>query len=453
MVKIEKTIKSSNSALLFAEIMNLEQAAWDSNFYIRQPNKITATALFASFFETHQSGKNTLKNWSANMSLLIGKSVSEQSIDGRMNERAVTLAKEVLKEILDVKTPKNLIENKKNIFADFLHFFNRVLIRDSTTQKLPSHLHEDFPGSHSHGKPTAIARVQSLFNFTDAKWLSFEVSAYTDNDQKAAACIEEDLQVGDLILQDLGYFSLNWFEQVIESQYIVSYWKSGTNLYYESGEKIDLLQLLKGKRVIDMPVLVGAKKQLSMRLVVKKLSKSKADKKIKEAKKNRHSKSNHSAEYYNLLRYEIYLTNVSRSMLNAKNIAKIYGLRWYIETLFKSWKSYANFKCLFEKGKMKLQRTLFTIYAVLIEFVYLQNYVLDYFQNNIKFGDTEFISSHRYMDVVNDIFNALIKVKTYEDLMYFADLIKAKATYRKHSKRKNTMEKYLYVNELCIIKK
>jgi len=56
------------------------------------------------------------------------------------------------------------------------------------------------------------------------------------------------------------------------------------------------------------------------------------------------------------------------------------------------------------------------------------------------------------MDVINDIFSSLIRVKTYEDLMFYADLIKNKAVYKKHSKRKNTMEKYLYVKELCIIK-
>jgi len=380
MVKIRKDTRKSISEFLFAEIMNLEQIAWDSKFYIRQPNKITATALFGAFFEMHQTGKNTLKSWSANMSLIIGKSLSEQSIDERLDERAVNLAKTVLDTILEAKVHKAHIENKKASCANFLHFFNRILIRDSTTQQLPAHLADDFPGSHSHGKPTAIARIQSLFSFTDAKWLNFEISAYTDNDQKAADCIKNDLQAKDLVLQDLGYFTLDWLEQLVENQYIVSYWKAGTNLYDESGEKINLLGLLKGEKMIDIPVLVGAKKRLPMRLVVKKLSEAKAKKKIREAKKNRHSKSNHSVEYYNLLRYEIYLTNIPSSMLNVKNIAKIYGLRWYIETLFKSWKSYANFKCLFEKGKMKLQRTLFTIYAVLIEFVYLQNYVLDYFQ-------------------------------------------------------------------------
>ena len=452
MVKIRKDTGNSNSEVLFADIMDLEAAAWENKFYIRQPNKITARALFQSFFEMHQAGKNTLKSWSTHISLIIGKPLSEQSLDERLNEGVVNLAKAVLKTILDAKINKAQIEHKKKTCSEFSHFFNRILIRDSTTQQLPAHLADDFPGSHSHGKPTAIARIQSLFSYTDAKWLNFEVSAYTANDQKAADCIKNDLQPKDLVLQDLGYFTLDWLEQLVKNQYVVSYWKPGTNLYSMSGKKIELLQLLKGKKEIDMSVLVGAKKRLPMSLVIKKLPEGKAKKKIKEAKKNRHSKSNHSSEYYNLLQYEIYLTNIPSSMLNVKNIAKIYGLRWYIETLFKSWKSHANFKSLFEKNKMKLERTLFTIYAVLIEFVYLQNYVLDYFQNKIKFGDKVFISCHRFMDLIGDIFSSIIRVKTYEDLMFYADLIKHKAVYKKHSKRKNTIEKYLYTQKLCVIK-
>ena len=122
MVKLRKDTENSNTEALFAEIMNLEQAAWDSKFYIRQPNKITATALFASFFEMHQSGKNTLKSWSTNMSLIIGKSLSEQSLDERLDERAVNLAKTILKTILDAKTNKGQIENKKNPTLNFCIF-------------------------------------------------------------------------------------------------------------------------------------------------------------------------------------------------------------------------------------------------------------------------------------------------------------------------------------------
>lgn len=96
--------------------------------------------------------------------------------------------------------------------------FNRIFIRDSTTQKLPSHLHKIFPGSHSKSNPTAMLRIQALFNFTEEKWEDFQIGAYTDNDQSAADSIADMLQKKDLILQDLGYFTLDWLEQVVEEQ-------------------------------------------------------------------------------------------------------------------------------------------------------------------------------------------------------------------------------------------
>lgn len=451
MVKIVKSIKKVKGLSLISKVLNIEQFGWDSSFYKRQPKKITASALFESFWRMHQKGKNTLSNWCTHLQSLIGQPVSEQSLNERLTETTVDLAKKVLTQALNLKIDEEKIQKEQAAFGEKLGLFNRILIRDSTTQQLPSHLKDAFPGSHSHGNATAIVRIQALFDFTAAKWLDFDISAYTDNDQKAANCIESQLQPNDLILQDLGYFTLDWLEQLTEKQYVITHWKPGTHLFNEMGEKLDLVDLLKNNKETDMPVLVGAKKKLPMRLVARKLPKKKAQKRIKAAKKDRHSNSNHSEEYYELLKYEIYLTNIDQQFLDGKNIAKLYGLRWHIEILFKSWKSYANFKTLFEKGKMNLARTKFTIYAVLIELVYLKNVVFNFFQNHPQFAKNTFLSCLKFMDVVNDLFETIISIQSLKDLQHLLALFRAKATYKKHSKRQNTMQKYLYVNELCII--
>ena len=57
-----------------------------------------------------------------------------------------------------------------------------------------------------------------------------------------------------------------------------------------------------------------------MRLIARKLPKSKAAKKIKNAKNDRHAKANHSKEYYELLKHEIYLTNITKENLNGKTL-------------------------------------------------------------------------------------------------------------------------------------
>ena len=454
MVKIIKPIPIDTKEaelLLAVEALELEANAWDSKFYKVEPKKITATVLLLGFWLMQQVAKNSLRNWAVQIGDMISKTVHKQSVNERLNEQAVELGRITLEKALNLKVEKDKIKKEKKSFKSLLLPFNRILIRDSTTQKLPEHLSDVFPGSFSHGNSTAIMRIQSLFNFTEEKWESFSISAYTDNDQSAAQQYAELLQPNDLLLQDLGYFTLAWIAQIIVNQYIITKWDNRTNLYYQDGNEINLLKLLREKRQIDMPVHLGSKMRIPMRLVVRKLPKDKARQRITEARQDRHSKANHNKEYFELLKYEIYLTNVPADILTAKQVAQLYGLRWHIEILFKSWKSYANFKKMFDKEKMNIHRTKFTIYALLIEFVFLLGYIYQYVKQKIKQQTNRHLSILKFMDVVNDLFYKIFNIGKLQDLDRLIPQFAKHATYEKRNKRKNTMEKYLYFNELCIM--
>ncbi|MEL6925233.1 MAG: hypothetical protein AAFO94_14390, partial [Bacteroidota bacterium] len=132
--------------------------------------------------------------------------------------------------------------------------------------------------------------------------------------------------------------------------------------------------------------------------------------------------------------------------------AKLYGLRWHIEILFKSWKSYANFRKMFADKPMKLHRVLFTIYAVLIQFVWLSG-VCRVIQRGIdRFKNGEYLSPLKFLDMVNDFIQSVLYIRQWTDLNQLIRQFAVHATYRKHPKRQNTNQKYLYVNELCITK-
>jgi len=157
---------------------------------------------------------------------------------------------------------------------------------------------------------------------------------------------------------------------------------------HKKGEKIDLLKLFRCKTSVDISVQIGSKRRVKMRLAAKKLSKKEAKARIESAKKNRHSKSNHSKEYYKLLAWEIYLTNVEAAKLSIEQIAKLYGLRWFIEILFKSWKSYAipiaiGIKRMLGKEKMNYTRLMITIYLLLIQFVYFMFDIFSYISKKV----------------------------------------------------------------------
>lgn len=449
MVKLIKSAPKPSAQTgigLIEQILDFEKLGWQSGFYKRAPKKITAGALFKSFWSMKQLGKNALRNWSSHLGFETRTTVTKQSLNERLNADCIEMARSALSSILNYKIKKQLPvgpKKPKSLTAPF----NRVMIRDSTTQLLPDHLNGAFPGNYSHGEQKAVARIQSLFNFTEEKWEDFQISAYTDNDQKAAACIAGFLEPNDLLLQDLGYFTLKWIGQVTENQYLITKWDNRTDLYTVQGGRIDLLKLLKGKKQMDLPVKIGSKKRLPMRLVVRKLPKGQASKRVREAKKNRHAKANHSTRYLRLLRYEIYLTNIDREMMGGKQIAKLYGLRWYIETLFKSWKSYLNFKKVFQNERMHLYRVLFIIYANLIQIVFLSNIVFRFIKSEIIGAQ---LSVLKCMDVANDYWGHILKAKSFKDLKQLIIQFEKHAAYAKHPNHDNTINKFLYVKKLCI---
>lgn len=471
MVKITKLLKNHlrDKYEHISELLEFDVLAWQSGFYKIEPKKITATNLIGSFWEMQQLGKNSLSNWGLQMGKNIGQTITKQAVDNRLNADTLVMVKAILKKALNAgneessrKKRKKWLKEKKKELQPVLHFFNNIIIHDSTTQQLSSNVALDFPGSYSHGVPTAITRIQAAYNFTQDCWLDMSVGAYTDNDHGQAKALLPELEKRDLLIRDLGYFTLDAISQLIENQFLITRWDNKTSILNREGKKIDLLFFLKknlgtghgnSKKpdAIDIPVLIGSKKKIRLRMVARRLPKQKAQQRINKAKKDRHSKTNHSEEYFELLRYEIYLTNIPKTILDDLQIAKMYGLRWYIEIIFKAWKSYYNFKKMFHKTKMNYYRTAITIYLLLIQFVYLTNEICRYIKQKIERpAEGCFISILKFFDVANSCFLEIMAIQNLKQLDYLIPQFHQHATYDIRNGRKNMKEKFQYFNELLI---
>lgn len=446
MTKLQTSCQSTDIDSLLS-LLNVEQAASQTGFYQRNPQKITASSFVKGFWQMYQKGKNTLRNWAVQVGCIIEDSVRKQSIDNRLQEPGVKLSKLLLKNALNTGLGEEWICEKKKDLAPILGLFNNIILQDSTLQKLSSNLHEKFGGNMETCSQT---RIQALFNFSTESWLDFSVDTYSQNDQSQAKWGFDKLQENDLLIRDLGYFVLDALEELCENQYIITSYKSGVSLFTSSDEPINLLDLLKSKKQIDMPVLLGKSKKIPLRLVARKLSKKRKKERIQEAKnkKKANGRRNYSKEYYELLGYEFFLTNIENDYFDIELISKLYGLRWYIEILFKSWKSYANFKSIFEKNKMTYYRALISIYLVLISFVLIKNNIYRYIKKKVNQQYGKQISILKFMDVVNDLFLQIINIKALSNLDKWIPIFANNADYEKRKNRKNMKEKYQYVNEL-----
>lgn len=437
-----------------AKDLKLEEFAWKSEFYKKEPEKITATGLFMGFWKMGDMKENSLRSWAAHTGQETGEAVSKQGLDNRLSWSAVELVKMVLQHALQLKLKEHFDERKQDGMDQKMYAkFNNILIQDSTIQKLPPELSKIFKSSYSHGKETASLRVQGIYNFTTETWVDFDIGAYTDNDQSKAMMITEVAQKDDLILRDLGYFTLESLGHLIENQYVVTKYSKNTHLFApESKEKLDLLELFKNQTVIDQAVEVGSTKRLPMRLVAHKLPKKMAEQRIEEAQNDRHTKANHSEEYYALLNWDIYLTNVDNQTLDAQEVAKVYGLRWYIEILFKAWKSYANFKTILSKEKMSYPRTLTSIYLLLIRFVYNMLDIYHYVKQKVQAMGDRILSIFKFNSLCRNFSGKILDIFCLKNLDPLIPQFYKHGAYEKRRKRTNMIEKHLYFKELYITK-
>ena len=219
--------------------------------------------------------------------------------------------------------------------------FKRVLIQDSTNLKLPESLKRAYPGSSNQIGSTAIMKIQAIYEMVGNRFEAFSLGAFTRNDQAAALEVLEIASAGDLILRDLGYFTLESLERIAsKGAFFLSRLKGGVNLYDPAtGEEIDLNALLRRRSEADTEVLVGEQAKLPARLIAIRLDEEVANARRRKAKGNRDKRTNPDKRSLELLGWQIMLTNCEGEALPPSHAREIYAMRWRIETIFKAWKS------------------------------------------------------------------------------------------------------------------
>jgi Transposase DDE domain len=331
-----------------------------SGFVQRKSRKITAFHFVIGFIISCCYGKNTFTQWALQVSLLSGKRVSKQSIFDRLHSKATTFAQQLLEHVL-------IKQSGKGFTSELFSYFGNVLLQDSTTLRLPQVLSKIFPGNHSRGEQKAVARIQSIFSLKTMKFIKFSLCGFTQNDQGASGEILPLVKDGDLVIRDLGYFSLSVFEKLISANvHILSRLRYGVTIFDAQGNIILLKELLKQKRGVDRWIYIGSTTKARVRLVMLPVPAQQAAEKIRRAKQDRDARINHNKEYYEWLKYNAYITTVGKEVWAAAEVYKAYKVRWQIEITFKSWKSGFNLQHILHEGCTNENRVRVSIFLMLL---------------------------------------------------------------------------------------
>ncbi len=332
-----------------------------TGFASRKAKKITAYHFVLGFIITCMNGKNSFSDWAAQISWLNGKSLSKQAVFDRIHDRTTLFAKQLLEHVL-------LQISGNNFDTELFKPFGKVVLHDSTTLGLPQVLSSVFPGSRNQfGGQKAIARIQTMFDIKAMRFMHFSLSAFTQNDQSASGSVIQHVSKNDLVIRDLGYFSIPVFKKLIAANvHILSRLKYGVTITDASGNLISLKSLLNQKAGVDKWVYIGAEKKIWVRLVMIPLPAEQAAEKIRRAKHDRDRRMNHDATYYKWLKFNTYVSTVSEDVWNTKEVSNAYKLRWQIEVIFKSWKSGFHFQHILHEGCTNENRVKVAIYFMLL---------------------------------------------------------------------------------------
>jgi hypothetical protein len=192
---------------------------------------------------------------------------------------------------------------------------------------LPIHLASHFPGpTNQTRKKLAALRIQTVYDLVSENFPYFKLSGFRRIDQAASGDILAVAKPGDLVLRDLGYFSIPVFKCMRDSGiHFLSRLPYGVVIIDPvSLKRIDLLAELKRKRRLDQQVLIGAKDRLPVRLVASPLPEQVVNQRRRKAKNNRNKHSNPSKRHLELLAWNILVTSVSDSIWTSDTVEKVY---------------------------------------------------------------------------------------------------------------------------------
>jgi hypothetical protein len=322
---------------LALEPLDINGLARQTGFRRRRSKKLTPLTFIQSCCLLLGCKQVSFRNWAIMIGTLTNQTYAKQSLFERMTDRAALFVRSVVLSLVGHLS----LGQQQRVLPPALNAFKRVIIEDSTVLTLAKKLMRFFRGGRNqHGSQGGMLRVQGYYDLKHERFIHFSHSAFVRNDLTLAGQVLRLLRADDLLIRDLGYLVLEVLGKVQKKgAFFLSRFKHNLTVYEPGGQPLDLAALLSHRtRSLDKDVLLGAKEQLPVRIVAVKVSEEVANLRRHQARKNRHFHP--TQKHLQLLGWDILITNASREQLPTPLVAKVYGLRFHIETIFKAWKSH-----------------------------------------------------------------------------------------------------------------
>ncbi len=246
--------------------------------------------------------------------------------------------------------------------SDLNRYFPRIKIKDSTKFSLPDCYNDAYKGYGNFSKKNGLMSLQYEYDLVSGDWLSVEVTKGLRNDQQDSKETISSITAGDLHIRDLGYITPNYLSAVVDAKaYFLNRLPTKAAVYNTNKEPLDWkkieAKLIKANTdSLELDVLVYEKEKIACRLIIERVSTQEYTRRLEKAKATAKSKGIGISELHKLkLRYNTYITNVGADIFPAAQIRRTYYLRWQVELVFKTWKSFFRINRVKKVKKERLE--------------------------------------------------------------------------------------------------
>lgn len=322
------------------------------------------------WLQSPQAGPSALARFAGTLGLRLKK----QTIDAHFTQQTADWLLALLQQAV------RYVVCGSNVSLPLLRRFRAVLVEDGSQISLPAALQERWPACGGTATDNVQAKTKAGIKLT-VRWdlLAGTLDGPYVQEGKAhesrSPLREREMRPGSLWIADLGYFALQWLGQLSQQGvYFLLRYLDGTPLWTREGKLLDLLGILPQTvgAELDLPVVLGARKQVQARLLAIHLPAEVVEKRRARMQERAREKGKTvSARAWDLAQWTILVTNVPLRTLSVQEALALLRARWQIELLFKLWKTQGY---LDEWQGVKVDRIQCELFAKLIGLV-IQHWV------------------------------------------------------------------------------